>query len=535
LTAAAVRHTVISLGVLTVNQSLLEGRPPMRAKPLTLTALAVLAVSVPATQAATIHVPDEQPTIQAGINAASHGDTVLVACGTYYEHDIVMKSGVCLRSETGLPDCVTIDGEQEDRVFYCSGVDDFTSFAGLTITGGRPADPFPLNDGGGMKMTGGSSPSLRNCTFDGNETGTAGEGGGLDVRGASSPGLTECLFTGNLAQDGGGIWCGFDSSITLTDCVFESNTADGEHGGGVLFGGSSVTITGCEFVGNDAAGGGGLFVGVGSQVAVQDCLFSGNTANWGGAVHNSCDGEPTFSRCSFTGNGASYGAGMCCIPSNATLEDCTFSENTAGVQGGGMLCLGTPSPSVVGCAFLDNTAGSGGAMHCDMESSPAVTGCVFAGNEAVRGGAILCEDLSEIAVTSSTLSTNGAGLGGGVCCLGSTATITNTIVAFGESGEAVYCSPGASATLVCSDVFGNAGGDWVGCIAGQAGMNGNFSANPLFCLEDNPVEPYALHEGSPCLPDGSPCGELVGAFGKGCDPVNVVRVTSWGGVKAIYR
>ncbi|MFH1374400.1 MAG: hypothetical protein ABII79_11450 [bacterium] len=36
--------------------------------------------------AATIHVPADQPTLQAGIDACGAGDTVLVAPGTYTEN-----------------------------------------------------------------------------------------------------------------------------------------------------------------------------------------------------------------------------------------------------------------------------------------------------------------------------------------------------------------------------------------------------------------------------------------------------------------
>ena len=47
--------------------------------------LHILVVSISArvglSHAATIHVPSDQPTIQAGINAAVNGDTVLVAPG----------------------------------------------------------------------------------------------------------------------------------------------------------------------------------------------------------------------------------------------------------------------------------------------------------------------------------------------------------------------------------------------------------------------------------------------------------------------
>ena len=47
-----------------------------------------ITVSLPSgrLQAATIHVPTDQPTIQAAINAAANGDIVLVAPGTCHEN-----------------------------------------------------------------------------------------------------------------------------------------------------------------------------------------------------------------------------------------------------------------------------------------------------------------------------------------------------------------------------------------------------------------------------------------------------------------
>ena len=56
----------------------------MEASRSTLLAIsALVAIGLPAA-AATIRVPHGQPTIQAGTDAASAGDTVLVACGDYY-------------------------------------------------------------------------------------------------------------------------------------------------------------------------------------------------------------------------------------------------------------------------------------------------------------------------------------------------------------------------------------------------------------------------------------------------------------------
>ena len=57
-------------------------------------------------QAAIIDVPQDFPTIQAAINTASGGDTVLVAPGTYFE-SLTISISLCLKSQGG-PDVTRI-------------------------------------------------------------------------------------------------------------------------------------------------------------------------------------------------------------------------------------------------------------------------------------------------------------------------------------------------------------------------------------------------------------------------------------------
>lgn len=58
--------------------------------------LALLAIS-DLCGAVEIWVPDDQPTIQAAMDAAAEGDSVVLRCGTYYEWDIQYKPNTTLR------------------------------------------------------------------------------------------------------------------------------------------------------------------------------------------------------------------------------------------------------------------------------------------------------------------------------------------------------------------------------------------------------------------------------------------------------
>jgi hypothetical protein len=82
---------------------------PIRAIFVTLVSTCVL-FSLPA-MGKVIHVPADQPTIQAGITAAATGDTVLVSAGTYYENINFSGKAITVTSASG-PAATIIDGSK---------------------------------------------------------------------------------------------------------------------------------------------------------------------------------------------------------------------------------------------------------------------------------------------------------------------------------------------------------------------------------------------------------------------------------------
>ena len=111
--------------------------------------------------------------------------------------------------------------------------------------------------------------------------------------------------------------------------------------------------------------------------------------------------------------------------------------------------------------------------------------------------------------------------------------LENTIVAFCTGGPGLGVYDGAVPPSVsCTDLYGNSGGDWVGCIADQAGLDGNFSADPLFCDPENGN--FTIQSNSPCAPPGATGCGLIGALPVGCGPVSV-ESESWGRIKGRYR
>jgi len=234
-----------------------------------------------------INVPGDQPTIQAGINAAVNGDEVVVAPGTYFETINFLGKAITVRStdpiDSDIVAATIIDGTGFFHVVQCvnhEGPD--TVLNGFTITGGNANGPFPDNLGGGM-YNNGSSPTVTNCTFSGN---SAIFGGGM-YNVSSSPTVTHCTFSENsvIHPDGigfGGGMRNLRSNPIVTNCTFTRNSTD-SLGGGMANWTSNPTVTNCMFSGNTAGNlGGGISTRYSNNPKVTNCTFSENSAVNGG-------------------------------------------------------------------------------------------------------------------------------------------------------------------------------------------------------------------------------------------------------------
>jgi hypothetical protein len=209
-----------------------RGRCSMRGIMFVLAAMVALAATAMGTVR---YVPGEYPTIQAGIDAAVDGDTVLVADGTYTRkgnRDIdFLGKAILVASENG-PEVTIIDcqGSEPDphRGFYFHSGEDSTSVLhGFTITRG-----YVTGDGGAIYCYY-SSPTIEGNMITGNSAvAYSGEGAGIYCW-YSSPLIKGNIIEMNYASyGGGGICCsGSTSTSTIEANTIAGNTA--EDGGGI--------------------------------------------------------------------------------------------------------------------------------------------------------------------------------------------------------------------------------------------------------------------------------------------------------------
>lgn len=341
----------------------------LRTMPLML----IMVLLCPLASGKIIYVDDDSQAdfdvIQAGIDAAIDGDTVLVASGEYIITEPVTFRGkaITVMSETG-PDETTIrmgtptDPNRGSAVVFENNETAASVLDGFTITGGTGCW-FWLPEESEFDWVGGGI-----CFFN------------------SSATVQNCAIVQNRAEgSGGGVACGYDSSVTMNNCIIAANSA-GESGGGVC----------CD---------------ANSLMTFADCIIRDNSANVAAGVLCWTDSSITMTDCAIMSNTATNCAGGFYVRASAVLTNCLIARNIGLSWGGGGVMSSYPDASVTisNCTIWGNSGGShwgGGGVLC-RNASLTVTNSIVWGNTSPKGREISVQD------PASTLTIAYSDVGGG--------------------------------------------------------------------------------------------------------------------------
>ena len=327
-----------------------------------------------------INVPTDQPTIQAGINSAVNGDTVLVATGTYVENinyngkNIVIGSLFLTTLDTTYISQTIIDGNQNGSVVtFESGEDSTAVLVGFNITNG-----YASESGGGILCIYDSNPSLVNVAISGNSALYV--GGGILCEN-SSPSLVNVTITGNSVTwgGGGGIYC-TNSNPSLVNVTITDNNAD--------------------------YGGGGIYCRINSSPSLINVTITGNSATWGEGGGIYCTSSNlSLVNVTIAGNSAYHGGGIYLEDSNSTLQDVMISENSCSDGGGGIYSENSDL-ILFGVTIMKNDAYyAGGGVYFE-DSNPLFdpdNRCNIYLNHAMNGNDMYSDALLNVIVDTFTV------------------------------------------------------------------------------------------------------------------------------------
>ena len=293
-----------------------------------LLALLMTLCAVPMVAQSTIHVPADQPTIQAGINNAKNGDTVLVSAGTYYENIDFKGKAITVTSSDGAAK-TTIDGGNKGAVVtFKSGEPRTAVISNFTITdGGNASGSYWAGYGVAIAN---SAPTVLNNIITANPCqniyiGTASPLiQGNEISNSLTPEKCFVLSTGGINMWGDLENASSNLHTEIIGNTIEGNTT-GQSGDGGGDGGAGIAVWGGspQIIGNiirnnvtRSGNGGGIYIVSGAHVAIVQNLIYGNTSGCGGGAL------------------AMWGGGVPLGDTEVLVANNTIGNNTGGTGGG---------------------------------------------------------------------------------------------------------------------------------------------------------------------------------------------------------
>lgn len=347
-------------------------------------------------------------TLQAAINEAENGDTVVLAKDVTENININKSITLDLNGKT-------LTGLGNDSVVTITGSD-----TKVTVTSSA--------EGKGV-ITGGNNPS---------------NGGGFSIQDATVS-LHNLSITENKAiGDGGGVTGGGgiyakDANLTLDNVHVYKNTADlDEHdatdGGGILSLGGTLTIKNNSAIeDNTAIDCGGGICASNTLIEIEASVIQGNRSFIGGGLHVS-------------------GKTSCTITQNAGIQNNRAEYMTSAQKD-------DPAKAPIGGGFY-----CGGGLDLTIQNS---TVALNSGGE--QGGAIVAYSIGELILDHAEITNNNATVGGGIFALCTAAANTHITLRNGSSinknsatsfGGAIYGAPvlkgiPLSITVESSSIYDN--------------------------------------------------------------------------------
>lgn len=441
-------------------------------------ALTFLFLHVLIVQGKVIHIPHEYSTIQQGIIAASPGDTVLVAEGTYYEQisflgkkPLLVTSLFMADNDTSHINRTIIDGslssnlESASVVYFTGGEDSTSVLCGFTIQHGKGTisnDNLALRQGGGILIANAGAKIIHNRiirnTLDGTQNGYVDGVEGADIGTFWADGgywvvieknsiVNNTCITQNGYAWGGGISSNYNTIIS--DNIISQNTCSGlsaasAHAGGIGCSWDPSWTSLSNFIlkhnvitNNQTQSQNNLANAAGVFVSDSKVLFLENEISANSVI-------------SGVTNGGVSGVYLYQPETGSRISNNVFKKNISNRWGGAVGMQNNQELNnevlIENSYFLDNRAQSGAAI-VSFNVQAKLQNNVFSGNHSDKGGAVflwkgnpLSVENLDVLVNNSFSANSATFQGGAIYSLNAKPLIINSVF-WGDSaaeGPEIY-------------------------------------------------------------------------------------------------